>query len=172
MSREEVGTTLWLSTLTSTTTLTLDFQGQILKKKTISGIWGSIDMEWKGCESKACWTLSYDLDLGLSRSNFRRLYPRNGMVDWHGKKMKSTASRTHFLTLNWRVDWHGMIGMWVDRMLDPLSDIELWTWPWIFMVKFWNSCIIMYHRNGMANWTLTYDLTHDLQLGFQRQIFK
>ena len=63
-------------------TLTLDFQGQILKM----------------------------------------LYLRNGMADWHGTK-----------------------GMWVDRMLDPHCDFELWphpwTWPLIFKVKFWKCCI-------------------------------
>ena len=54
-------------------TLALDFQGQI-KKSFILGMGGLIDMEQKGYESIGCWThhvtLSYDLDLGLSRSNF------------------------------------------------------------------------------------------------------
>ena len=58
-------------------TLTLDFQGQILKKS-ISGMGWPIDMELKGCELIECWThvvtfnvhLTHDLDLGFSRSNF------------------------------------------------------------------------------------------------------
>ena len=97
-------------------TLTLDFQGQILKmlkkskvkfwKFCISGMEGPIDMERKGCESiGCCYThfvtfnvpLTHDLDLGFSRSNFEKV--RNGMVDWHGIK-----------------------GMWIDRMLDPCCD--------------------------------------------------
>ena len=42
---------------------------------------------------------------------------------------------------NDRVHWHGMKGMWIDRMLDPLCELELWPWTWIFKVKFWISCI-------------------------------
>ena len=46
---------------------------------------------------------------------------------------------------NGRVDWHGTKGMWVDRMLHPLCDFQLWPqpwpWPWIFKVKFWKSRI-------------------------------
>ena len=87
---------------------------------------GSIDMERKGCESKRCWThyvtLSYDLDLRFSRSNLKKLYPRNGRVDWHGTK-----------------------GMWVYRTLDPHCGFESWPhpwpWPWIFKVKFCRGCI-------------------------------
>ena len=80
--RQNVGPMLWLSTSTSPMTLTLDFQGQILKM----------------------------------------LYLRNG-----------------------RADWHGTIGMWVDRMLHSLCNVQLWPqpcpWPWIFKVKFWKSLI-------------------------------
>ena len=72
---------LWFSTFHSPMTLTLDFQGKILKKS----------------------------------------YLRNGMADWHGVK-----------------------GMWVDRMLDSHCDFKLWPhplpWPWIFKVKYWNCC--------------------------------
>ena len=42
---------------------------------------------------------------------------------------------------NGRVHWHGMKGMWIDRILDPLCELELWPWTWIFKVKFWSSCI-------------------------------
>ena len=56
-------------------------------------------------------------------SNFQRqilklLYPRNG-----------------------RADRHGMKGIWVDGVLCPICDLELWPWPWIFKVKFWKCCI-------------------------------
>ena len=79
VSRKIVGPMLWLSMSTSLLTLTLDFQGQILKM----------------------------------------LYPRNGRADWHGTK-----------------------GMWVDQMLDFQLSTHPWTWPWIFMVKFWKSLIL------------------------------
>ena len=114
-------------------TLTLDFQGQILKM----------------------------------------LYLRNGRADWHGTKGMSqydarptlwlwTVTSPMTLTLdfqgqilkmlylkNGRADWHGTKGMWVDRVLDPHCDFELWPhqWPWslIFKVKFLKS-----HNSGMG----------------------
>ena len=115
---------LWLSTFPSLMTLTLDFQGQILKM----------------------------------------LYLRNG-----------------------RADWHGMKGMWVDRILHPLCDFQLWPqpwpWPWIFKVKFWKS-----HISGMGwpidmgwkwcesleCWThvMTFNLPLTLTLDLQGQILK
>ena len=133
VSRLNVGPMLWLSTFTSPMTLTFDFQGQILKK----------------------------------------LYLRNGMADWHGTigmwvgrmlesvgpmLWLSTFTPPMTLTLDFqgqilkmlylkygRADWHGTKGMWVDRMLHPLCDFQLWPqpwpWPWIFKVKFWKSCI-------------------------------
>ena len=71
-------------------------------------MWKSIDMERKGCESIGCWThhyvtLSYDLDPGLSRLNCEiALYPKYR-----------------------RADWHGTNGMWVNRLFDPLFDIDI-----------------------------------------------
>ena len=126
VSRENNGSMLWLSTFPSLMTLTLDFQGQMLKM----------------------------------------LYLRNRRADWHGTK-----------------------GMWVDRMLHPLGDFQLWPqpWPWplIFKVKFWKSPI-----SGMGwpidmGWkgcesiecwnhvmTLNLPLTHDLDLGFSMSNFE
>ena len=95
------------------------FKGQIWKKLYPRN---GMDMEWKGCDLIGSWTHfetlnfdpAHDLDIGFSRSNFeKKMYPRNGMVTWHGMK-----------------------GMWVDRKLDPLFVFELWPhpwlWPWIF----------------------------------------
>ena len=86
---------------------------------------------------------------------------------------------------NGKADWHGTKGMWVDRMLYPLCDFQLWPepwpWPWIFNVKFLKSLI-----SGMGwpigmNWkgcesikcwtpvmTFNVHLTHDLDIGFSR----
>ena len=87
---------------------------------------------------------------------FKMLHLRNGMADWHGTK-----------------------GMWVDRMLDPYCDIEL------FKVKFWKS-----HNSGMGwlidmKWkgcestecwihveTFNFDLAHDLDFGISRWNFE
>ena len=71
----------------------------------IAGMGGPIDMQRKGCESIGCYiyfvTLSYDLDLGFSRSNFENAVSQ----EWEDQ-----------FTWNQRG--------WVDRMLDSL-------WPWI-----------------------------------------
>ena len=90
---------------------------------------------------------------------------------------------------NGRADWHGMKGMWIDRMLHPLYDFQLWPqpwpWPWIFKVKFWKSRIsgmgwaIDMEWKGCESiecWTrvLTFNihLNHDLDLGFSRSNFE
>ena len=99
-------------------------------KRHISEMGWPIDMERKECESIEYWTLvvtfnvhlNHDLDLWFSRLNLKKSYLRNGMADWHG-----------------------MLGMWVDRMLDPCYDFQLsphpWPWPWIFEVRFLNSYV-------------------------------
>ena len=98
VSRLNVGPMLWLSTLTSPMTWTLNFQRQILKL----------------------------------------LNPRNGRVDQHGTK-----------------------GMWVDRVLYLLCDLELWPWPWIFTVKFKK---MLYLGNGRADWLGTKGMWVDKML--------
>ena len=143
-------------------------------KSHISGMGWPIDMELKGCESIECWThavtfnvhLTHDLYLGFSRSNFEKVYLRNGMADWHGMK-----------------------GMWIDRVLHPLCVFQHsphpWPWPWIFEVNFFKS-----HISGMGwpidmelkgcesieCWThaviFNVHLTHDLYLGFSRSKFE
>ena len=64
-------------------------------------------------------------------------------LDFQGQILKMLYLR------NGRAGWHGMKGMWVDRMLDPHCDFELWPhqWPWplIFKVKFKKS-----HNSGMG----------------------
>ena len=87
------------------------------------------------------------------------------------------------------LDWHGTKGIWVDRMLDPHCDFELWphpwSWPLIFKVKFWKShnsgmgCPIDMERKGCEStecWThvvtFNFDLTHDLDLEFSMSNFE
>ena len=104
-------------------------------------------------------------------------------LDFEGQILKMLYLR------NERADWHGMKGMWIDRMLHPLCDFQRsphpWPWPWIFKVKFWKS-----HISGMGwpidmelkgcesveCWThaVTFNghLTHDLYLGFSRSNFE
>ena len=93
-------------------------------KSRISGMGWPIDMEWKGCESKECWTHVETLNLTL---------------DFHGQILKKSY------LMNGMADSHCTKEMWVDRMLDPCFDFQCsaipWPWPWIFKVKFWKSCI-------------------------------
>ena len=107
-------------------TLTSNFHGQLWKKNWISGMGGWINMEWKESESLRCWThyvtFNYDLDLGLSRSHFEISISQ----EWDGQ-----------------MTWNE--GMWIDRLLNPLCDLDLsyrpWPWTWIFKVKFSSSHI-------------------------------
>ena len=103
-------------------------------------------------------------------------------LDFQGQVLKMLYLR------NGRADWHGTKGMWIDRMLDPHCDFELWPhpWPWplIFKVKFWKSrnsgmgCPIHMERKG-CKWaecwthvvTFNFDLTHDLDPWFSRSNF-
>ena len=92
VNRYDVTPTLWLSTFPSPMTLTLDFQGQILKRSYLrNGM--TIDMELKGCESIECWThavtfnghLTHDLYFGFSRSNFEKVVSQewDGRLTWN-----------------------------------------------------------------------------------------
>ena len=42
-------------------------------------------------------------------------------------------------------DWHGAKGIWINRMLNSLYDLDIWSypWPWLWIckVKFWNSFV-------------------------------
>ena len=79
-------------------TLTLDFQGQILKKSYLRN--GMADWHGrKGCESIGCYIyfvtfnvhLTHDLDLGFSRSNFENAVSQEwkGRLTWN----KSNVNR-------------------------------------------------------------------------------
>ena len=104
-------------------------------------------------------------------------------LDFQGQILKMLYLR------NGRGDWHGTKGVWVDRMLHPLSDFQRsphpWPWPWIFKVKFWKGCIsgmgwpIDMESKGYESiecWThvVTFNvhLTYDLDLGFSRSNFE
>ena len=73
---------------------------------------------------------------------------RTVVVQHHGHLTLTVEFQGQILKMlylcNGRADWHGTKGMWIDRMLDPHCDFELWPlpWPWplIFKVKFWISC--------------------------------
>ena len=108
--------------------------------------------------------------------------PMTLALDFQGQILKMLYLR------NGMADWHGTIGIWVDRMLHPLCNFQLWPppwlWLWIFKVKFLKFCIsgmgwlIDSERKGCEAIeclthvvTLNVHLNHDLELGFPRSNF-
>ena len=110
------------------------------------------------------------LTLDFQRQILKMLYLRNGRADWHGTK-----------------------GMWVDRILHPLCDVQRSHHPWRTDVRFWCISSTQLHMYGMliafpstltpplSNKELTWHpwthvvtfnvhLTHDL--GFSRSDFE
>ena len=104
-------------------------------------------------------------------------------LDFQGQILKMLYLR------NGRADWHGTKGVWVGRMLHPLSNFERsphpWPWPWIFKVKFWKSCIsgmgwpIIMELKGCESIecrthfvSFNFDFNHDLDLRFSRSNFE
>ena len=116
---------LWLSTVTSPMTLTLDFQGEILKMLYLRN--GMAD--WLGM--KGMWVdRMFDPCCDFQRSP--QPWP------W------SRIFKVKFLIA---IDRNAMVpplrtqAIWVDRLLHLLCGFQLWLWPWIFKVKFWLCCI-------------------------------
>ena len=81
----------------------------------------SIDMEWKGYESIGCSTHIVTVNIHLTMTL---------TLDFQGQILKKSYLREEM------ADWHGMKGVWVDRMLDPCCDFKRspqpWPWPWDF----------------------------------------
>ena len=141
-------------------TLTLDFQGQILKMLYLRN--GRADW-WKGCESIKCYnhfvtynvSLTHDIDLGFSRSNIEKVLSQewDGRLTWNERDVSredvthtlwlSTLTSNMTLTLyfkgqilkklyirNGMAEWHGMKRMCVDKVLGPRCDFQLSPHPW------------------------------------------
>ena len=104
-------------------------------------------------------------------------------LDFQGQILKMLYLR------NGRADWHGMKGMWVDRLLDLHCDFKVWPhpWPWplLFKVKFWKCYIsgmewpIDMERKGCDSigcythiLTLNCDLIYDLDPWISRSYFE
>ena len=107
-------------------TLTLEFQGQILKIEFLMN--GRAD--WHG--TKGMW-----IDRMLHPlCDFQRS-PHPWPWPWIFKVKFWIKSYLR----NGMADWHGIKETWVDRILDPCCDFQFtphpWPWPWIFKVKFW-----------------------------------
>ena len=165
---------LWLSTFPSPMTLTLDFQGQILKMLYLRN--GRAD--WQ--RTKGIW-----VDRMLHPLCDFQLWPQPWPWPWI---FKVKFWKSHIR--NGMADWHGITRMWVDRMLDPCCDFHRsphpWPWPWIFKVKFLKSYILWMgwpidmEQKGCESikCSTRHDvpfnvhLFHDLDLGFSRSNFE
>ena len=105
-------------------------------------------------------TLSYDRDLGFSRSNFENTV-RNERAIWHGTK-----------------------GLWVERILDSHYDFELWPhpwpWTWIFKANFFLIAVSQewesrstWNKSDMSRWDVIPSMwlwVMTLTLDFEGQI--
>ena len=134
--------------------------------------------------------LNHGLDLWFSRSNFEKVLSQewDGRLTWNERDVSQynvghmlwlsifTSPMTLALDFQGQIlkmlhlrhgmaDWHGTKGMWVDRMLYPLCNFQLWPqpwpWPWIFKVKLKKK---LYLRNGMADWHGTKGMWVDIML--------
>ena len=104
-------------------------------------------------------------------------------LDFQGQILKMLYLR------NGRADWHGTKGMWIDRMLDPHCDFELWphSWPWLWfsrsnfekvITQEWDAQLSCNERDvsrydsrpTLWLWTVTSPMT--LTLDFQGKILK
>ena len=110
LSRQNVGPMLWLPMFTSSMTLTLDFQGQILKKSYLRN--GMAD--WHG--TKGMW-----VDRMLNSHCDFKLWPHSWPLPWI------------FKVKYWNCCNLGMGGSthleWKRCELDMMLDAQ-WDWPW------------------------------------------
>ena len=91
-------------------------------------------MDWKGCESIGSWA---------DPLCYFQLWPHLSPWPWLFK-VKFLKSCTYLR--NGRVNWYGMKGTWVYKMLNPLCDLELWSWPWT------SNCEQPYFKNWTGDW--------------------
>ena len=69
----------------------------------------------------------------------RVLYLLSGHHVWSWPWIFKVKFLKNLCDRNGRADWHWKVGIWIDRMLDPCCDFDLWPhwwpWSWIFKVK-------------------------------------
>ena len=162
-------------------TLTLDFQGQILKKKShlMNGMadWRGIKGMWVNRMLDPCcdfqcprhpwpWPRIFMVKIWKGR-----ISGMGGPIDMGQKGCELIGCYTHFVTINFdfgfprssfekksylmngMADWHGTKGMRVDRMWDPCCDFQCspLPWPWPWIFKA-KFKKKSYLGNGMADW--------------------
>ena len=140
---------MWPSGLTLAMTLTLNFQGQIWN-------WLYLSQKWSDChETKnkhIDWTLGLKYDhrvwpwplpwpcIFKVKDGISYISAKSGPIATERKANISTELQASNVTNGFELDHN--LDLWI---LKVKRDLDLWPhtwpWPWIFMVKFWNSCI-------------------------------
>ena len=160
---------IWPSGLTLAMTLTLNFQGQIWNLLYLSHTWS----DCQGTKSKhidwtprpQMWlsglTLAMTLTLNFQGQIWNFLYLSQKWSDWHETKANisielQASNVTNGFDLDHNLDlWNLKVKR--DLHLSP----HTWPWPWIFMVKFLNSCIsewegrLTLHKGSRSFMTMT-----------------
>ena len=164
---------MWPSGLTLAMTSTLNFQGQIHNLLYLS-------QKWSDChETKSKhidWTLGLKCDHqvwlwpwpwpSIFKVKYRICYisTKNGQIASKRKANISIGLQASNVTNGFEL-YHSF-DLWI---LKVKCDLDLlphrWPWPWIFMVKFWNSCIsewegwLTLHKGGGSRSFMTVIMT-------------
>ena len=164
---------MWPSGLTLAMTLTLNFQGQIWNFLYLS-------QKWSDChETKSKhidWTLGLRCDHRvwhwpwpwpwIFKVKYRICYisAKNGPIATKRKANISIELQASNVTNGFELDHN--CDLWIFKVK---RDLDLWPhtwpWPWIFMVKFWNSCIsewegrLTFHKGGGSRSFMTMIMT-------------
>ena len=140
---------MWSSGLTLAMTLTLNFQGQTWnllylsqKRSDCHGTKENISIELQGlkCDHQVWpwpwpWPWIFKVNYGISY-----ISAKSGSIATKRKANISIELQASNVTNGFDLDHN--LDLWnlkVKRDLDLWP--HTWPWPWIFMVKFWNSCI-------------------------------
>ena len=165
---------MWPSGLTLAMTLTLNFQGQIWNFLYLSQKWSdchetkSKHIDWTlglKCDHRVWpwpwpWPWIFKVKYGISY-----ISAKSGPIATKRKANISTDLQASNVNNGFELDHN--LDLWI---LKVKCDLELWPhtwpWPWIFMVKFWNSCIsewegwLTLHIFRRWQWVI-YDHDHD-----------
>ena len=108
--------------------------------------------------------LCRDLDLKFSRSNieFAISQPKIFRLPRNEKQTYLLNSKASNVTIRFDLDHN--LDLWIFKVKFDLWP-HTWLWPWIFMVKFWNSCIsewegwLTLHKGGGSRSFMTMTMT-------------
>ena len=110
--------------------------------------------------------LCHDLDLEFSRSNIEFAISQPKMVRLPRKEKQTYRLNSKASKVTIRFDLDHNLDLWIFKVK---CDLDLWPhtwlWPWIFMVKFWNSCIsewegrLTLHEGGGSRSFMTMTMT-------------